>query len=127
MRRAVDSAREPRHDHRPLLPEVVGELTREAARGGGRVASTDHGDHRLVEQLAIALHRQQRRGIVHLGQRRRIKSLPEDQVAGAERFDPRNLPLRLGTRDQARRPTAASGREIRNRIQGGRRRAEAGD
>jgi hypothetical protein len=60
MGRAVDAACETgNHDH-TLLPEVVGQLAREAARRGGGVARHDHCHERPVEQLQVALDGQHR-------------------------------------------------------------------
>ena len=124
---AVDSTGEARHDDRTLLPEIIGELPGEPAGRRRSVACTDDRDQRPIEQLEIALHRQQWRSVIQLGERSRIKALPKDEIASTECLDRRDLGLGIPAVHDPRSLAPTSRGEVRNGFQSGARRSEAGD
>ena len=127
MRGAVDPAGKAGNDDKVLLPEIVREATREAARGSGGIPCADDRHRHPVEQVEIAFGHQQRRRILKLGKQPRIQPLPERQIFRAEILDSRHLALRLVAAEQTRRRPAPAPREIRNSLKRRRGAAEARD
>ncbi len=74
-----------------------------------------------------ALHDQQRRRVVQLGQQRRVEPLAEEQVARASASTAHDLLLDVAPADQSRRSAAATRREIGHGIERRPRAAEAGE
>ena len=80
MRRGVDPAGKTGGHDEPLLPELRGEVAREASAVCRGVARPDHGDHRPPQGLGLADHGQDRRRILDRGKGARItRFTPADE------------------------------------------------
>ena len=72
MRRTVNAAGEPRHDHIARVPETGGYFLRKPLSVGRCIAGAHDGDRRVIQQSAIASQEKGRRRVGDYRQCRRI-------------------------------------------------------
>ena len=88
MRRAVNSAGEPRHDYIARVPEIGGHFLRKPLSVGRCVAGAHDGDRRVIQQSAIAFHEKGRRRVGDCRRCRRIVRVGERDHAPAGSVQP---------------------------------------
>ena len=127
MRGGVDAAGQA-GDHDQAGRQVVGQGLGHVLAVGGGVAAADHGDRRRGEQGGVALHRDDRRGVVEIGQQRRVVGVANEDQPAAEFCGLLEFPFGVGGgwgRGGRRFPTRPG--EQRESGQGRRGRAVAGE